>query len=81
MWMSMRLLPMSVTALRVFYTRTLKQPWFDTEVTKPRVRPKLPVIWSREEVRTLLDHTTNLKHCALLATLYAAGLRCQEAPS
>lgn len=68
-----------LSALRFFYTRTLKQPWFDTEVTKPKVRRKLPVVWSREEVRMLLDHTTNLKHRALLATLYGAGLRCQEA--
>jgi integrase/recombinase XerD len=68
-----------LSALRFFYTRTLKQPWFETEVTKPKVRRKLPVVWSREEVRTLLDHTTNLKHRALLATLYGAGLRCQEA--
>src|ERR1700756_5203450 len=68
-----------LSALRFFCTRTLKQPWFDTEVTKPKIRRKLPVVWSREEVRTLLDHTTNLKHRALLATLYGAGLRCQEA--
>lgn len=68
-----------LSALRFFYTRTLKQPWFDTEVTKPKIRRKLPVVWSREEVRILLDHTANLKHRALLATLYGAGLRCQEA--
>jgi len=68
-----------LSALRFFYTRTLKQPWFDSEVTKPKLRRKLPLVWSREEVRTLLDHTTNLKHRALFATLYGAGLRCQEA--
>jgi len=33
---------------------------------------------SREEVRGLLDATVNLKHRALLATMYATGLRCAE---
>jgi site-specific recombinase XerD len=68
-----------LAGLRFFYTRTLKQSWFDTEVAKPKVRRKLPLVWSREEVTGLLDATRNLKHRALLATLYGAGLRCQEA--
>jgi integrase/recombinase XerD len=68
-----------MAGLRFFYTRTLKQSWFDTDVAKPKVRRKLPVVWSREEVTALLDATRNLKHRALLATLYSAGLRCQEA--
>ena len=68
-----------MAGLRFFYTRTLKQSWFDTDVAKPKVRRKLPVVWSREEVTALLDATRNLKHRALLATLYRAGLRCQEA--
>jgi len=68
-----------LAGLRFFYTRTLKQSWFDTDVAKPKVRRKLPIVWSREEVTALLDATRNLKHRALLATLYSAGLRCQEA--
>src|SRR6266478_4592542 len=44
-----------VSALRFLYVRTLKQRWFDTEVTKPKIRRKLPVVWSREEVAALLD--------------------------
>src|SRR5215469_13642129 len=65
-------------ALKFLYARTLKQAWFDTEVVKPKVRRKLPVVWSREEVCALLDSTVNTKHRALLAMYYSAGLRCQE---
>ena len=67
------------SALKFLYTRTLKQTWFDQEVIKPKVRRKLPTVWSREEVCALLDATTNTKHRALLALYYSAGLRCQEA--
>ena len=67
------------SALKFLYVRTLKQAWFDTEVVKPKVRRKLPVVWSREEVRALLDSTVNPKHRALLALYDSAGLRCQEA--
>jgi site-specific recombinase XerD len=67
------------SALKFLYTRTLKQTWFDQEVIKPKVRRKLPTVWSREEVCALLDAVTNTKHRALLALYYGAGLRCQEA--
>ena len=66
------------SALKFFYTRTLKQTWFDQEVIKPKVRRKLPTVWSREEVCALLDAEMNSKHRALLALYYSAGLRCQE---
>ena len=67
------------SALKFLYTRTLKQTWFDQEVIKPKVRRKLPTVLSREEVSALLDAEMNIKHRALLALYYSAGLRCQEA--
>jgi len=54
------------SALKFLYMRTLKQTWFDQEIIKPKVRRKLPTVWSREEVCALLDATTNTKHRALL---------------
>ena len=46
-------------------------------MAKPKVRRKLPVVWSREEVRALLDIALNPKHRALRGDLYngtAAGI-------
>ena len=67
------------SALRFLYMRTLKQTWFDQEVIKPKVRRKLPTVWSREEACALLDAEMNTKYRAVLALYYSAGLRCQEA--
>jgi hypothetical protein len=60
-----------MAALKFFYTRTLKRGWFDYQVAKPKIRRKLPVNWSREEVCALLDITVNLKHRALLVDILA----------
>jgi len=68
-------------ALKFFYTRTLKQPWFEHEIPKPKVRRKIPEILSPEEIEKLLNCTMNLKHRAMLAVLYGAGVRRAEVRS
>ena len=67
------------SALKFLYMRTLKQTWFDQEIIKPKVRRKLPTVWSRQEVCAVLDGEMNIKYRVLLALYYSAGLRCQEA--
>jgi site-specific recombinase XerD len=39
---------------------------------------KLPVVLSREEIQAIFSVTGNLKHRALLMTIYSAGLRVSE---
>lgn len=68
----------AVSAFKFFYHVTLGRPGAAFELPRPRQPQKLPQILSREEVARLLASTPNLKHRALLATAYAAGLRVSE---
>src|SRR5919199_1645383 len=65
-------------ALRFLYVRVLKQRWFDDEIQRPKRPFQLPDVLSAEEITRILDHTHNLKHWTMLATLYATGLRSKE---
>ena len=66
------------SALRFLYVTMLKRSWFEQDVVRIKKRLKLPTVLSAEEITRILDHTTNLKHWTILATLYATGLRCDE---
>ena len=50
-----------------------------TMVDRPRKERTLPEVLSEEEVSNLLHVTQNLKHKAILMTIYSAGLRVGEA--
>jgi integrase/recombinase XerD len=68
----------TVCALRFFYQQTLGRQWMIEFIPYPRHVKKLPLVLSQEEVVTLLQATTNLKHHTILATIYATGLRVSE---
>ena len=61
-----------------FYSNICK--WDNTQFQippRPRVK-KLPVAFSKPEVKRLFAATDNLKHRLLLQTVYSAGLRVSE---
>src|SRR5712691_4101299 len=68
----------TVCALRFFYHTTLGAAWMIEHIPYPRHQKKLPMVLSRADVAVLLTAPRNLKHRAMLTTLYAAGLRVSE---
>ena len=70
----------TVSALRFFYTVTLKRAWIiEDDIPAGRQAKKLPVVLSQEEVARFLGAVENLKHRVILTICYTTGLRISEA--
>jgi site-specific recombinase XerD len=70
----------AVSALRFFYTVTLKRTWVvEDDIPTGRQAKKLPVVLSKDEVAHFLGAVDNLKHRVILTVCYATGLRISEA--
>ena len=69
----------TVSALRFFYTITLKRPWVVKDIPAGKQARKLPVVMSQDEVARFLGAVDNLKHRVILTVCYATGLRICEA--
>ncbi len=67
------------SALKFFYQTTLGRDWDGLKIPRVKMRKKLPVVLSTEEVQALFSVIRNLKHRAILVTLYSAGLRVSAA--
>jgi len=67
-----------ISALKILFCDVLKREWNHIDIPHPKGSLKLPVTLAREEVREIISVTQNLKHRALLALTYSAGLRMSE---
>jgi site-specific recombinase XerD len=69
----------AVCALRFFYRVTLPRDFAVEHIPFAKRKRPLPTVLSTDEVRRILGTLTNLKHRALLSTIYATGTRLSEA--
>lgn len=67
------------SALRFFFTQVLKRDWGTFDYLRAQREKKLPSVLSREEVRRVLAQVRTSHNRAFLTTVYACGLRLQEA--
>jgi len=68
-----------VSAIKFYFEKVLgrdtKKYYFEIPKIKEQ---RLPVVLSKNEVKKIINSTNNLKHKAILSTIYSAGLRLSE---
>jgi site-specific recombinase XerD len=67
-----------LSAVKLFYELTGKQPMKFKYIEYPRAEKKLPIVLSKEEIQAMFTACENLKHKVILSLLYACGLRVSE---
>ena len=66
------------SAIKFLYKKVLKTVWDDDTVPAMKRERNLPAVLSRDEINAIIDATPNLKHKAIIATMYSSGLRVSE---
>jgi site-specific recombinase XerD len=68
----------ALCGIKFFYEQTLKKEWHILQLVRPDKKKKLPVVFSTEEVKRVLDCVHHLQYQVCLKTIYACGLRLLE---
>lgn len=75
---SVSLINQTISAFKTLQVDVLGREWEPIKIRRPRREKRLPVILSLSEVEKLISVTQNIKHKAILALAYSAGLRRLE---
>ena len=67
-----------ISALKFFYRTTLGRPEVVANIPNPKLPKRMPVVLSMEEVLAIFEAIRYIKHKAMIATTYGAGLRISE---
>ena len=68
----------AINAIKFYYEIVLGLPNRFYAVDRPRKEFKLPQVLSENEIRSLISVTDNLKHKAIIVTIYSCDLRLSE---
>ncbi len=65
----------TIASLKFIYSDVLNKDIPSSLIIQFRKEEKIPVVLSEEEVTRLLNSVNNLKHRAILMTIYSSGIR------
>jgi site-specific recombinase XerD len=68
----------SISALKLFYKTTIKQPMKFKHIEYPRSEKKLPRIIEKQFLLNQIEKITNTKHKAIISLAFSTGMRVSE---
>ena len=68
----------AINAIKFYYEKVLRRDVKHYLYKRPKGEKRLPIVLSEEEIVKILLALKNLKHRAILAVIYSAGLRLSE---
>ncbi len=68
----------AICGIKFFFERTLQREWVTFDLVRPPKSKKLPVVFSRKEVRQVLSNLRRFHYRVCLTTIYSCGLRLGE---
>jgi integrase/recombinase XerD len=68
-----------INAIKIYYDVVYSRGISSMELPRPLKSRKLPEVFSKEEVKIILDITVNRKHKAIISVIYGTGMRLSEA--
>ena len=66
------------SGIRFFYKKVLKMNWDDDDIPRMKRDRSLPTVLTKAEISAILDATPNLKHKAMIATIFRGVRRRQS---
>ena len=66
-----------INALKFYYSTIYKRKLF-IDIKRPKSKPRLPQVLSKEEINKIINSINNPKHKLAIALMYGAGLRVSE---
>ena len=68
----------AVNAIKFYYEVVMEMPNRFYSIDRPRKKSALPKVLSKEEIKLLIEHASNIKNKCIIGLLYSAGLRRRE---
>lgn len=67
-----------INAIKAYYEHALKMPREYYDIQRPKKSVSIPNVLSKKEVLNIIQSPENIKHKAILHTIYGSGLRISE---